>query len=283
LPKTDADPGRSLQDRSAAATPEHAADLLTRSDHPLRPANPSFSSATSLGPRTGNPPELRGLGLGVWRRAELCRETCHSHELPNSEGAAANSEDLKSPHQQARRAVCSSAICNSAAQSPSPHDPYQRFADTLTNADAWLGATSDRYSSGVELSHLLLHAGLSRRSPSRKTAPPSAFSQEGPCSGSTDPTIATGQSLQAAFSCRDSLRAGASRVCLSVGDTGLELVTSALSRRNQLGKPQQASAPKVSIWRVILPDGLPILAFADPALPAPVFDRCSTCSTRSRR
>src|ERR1019366_6574770 len=41
--------------------------------------------------------------------------------------------------------------------------PVQHFADTLTDADAWLGATVDRYSFDVELSHLLLHAGLSRR------------------------------------------------------------------------------------------------------------------------
>ena len=41
--------------------------------------------------------------------------------------------------------------------------PYRRFADALTDADARLGATVDRYSFDVELSHLLLHAGLSRR------------------------------------------------------------------------------------------------------------------------
>jgi len=41
--------------------------------------------------------------------------------------------------------------------------PCQRFACTLTSANAWLGATVDRYSFDVELFHLLLHAGLSRR------------------------------------------------------------------------------------------------------------------------
>ncbi|MGO9148642.1 MAG: hypothetical protein ACLQFX_03025 [Acidimicrobiales bacterium] len=37
--------------------------------------------------------------------------------------------------------------------------PCQRFACTLTSANAWLGATVDRYSFDVELFHLLLHAG----------------------------------------------------------------------------------------------------------------------------
>jgi hypothetical protein len=41
------------------------------------------------------------------------------------------------------------------------------------------------------------------RSPSRKTAYPSALSQEGPCPGSTQPTIRTGRTLREAVSCRE--------------------------------------------------------------------------------
>ncbi|HTT28635.1 MAG TPA: hypothetical protein VMG37_09510, partial [Solirubrobacteraceae bacterium] len=41
--------------------------------------------------------------------------------------------------------------------------PYRRFAAALTDNHARLRATVDRYSFDVELSHLLLHAGLSRR------------------------------------------------------------------------------------------------------------------------
>jgi len=43
------------------------------------------------------------------------------------------------------------------------HTPVQRFATPSRVVDAWLGAAVDRYSFGVELFHLLLHAGLSRR------------------------------------------------------------------------------------------------------------------------
>ena len=39
----------------------------------------------------------------------------------------------------------------------------RRFATALTDDHARLGPTVDRYSFDVELSHLLLHAGLSRR------------------------------------------------------------------------------------------------------------------------
>jgi hypothetical protein len=42
---------------------------------------------------------------------------------------------------------------------------YRRFACVLTNACARLAATVGRYSFGVGLSHSLLHAGLSRRTP----------------------------------------------------------------------------------------------------------------------
>src|SRR5437763_15451683 len=42
--------------------------------------------------------------------------------------------------------------------------PYQRFANALADVHAWFRATVGRYSFDVELSHLLLHAGLSRRS-----------------------------------------------------------------------------------------------------------------------
>jgi hypothetical protein len=51
----------------------------------------------------------------------------------------------------------------SGLDSPAYAYPYRRFASALTDADARLGATVDRYSFDVELSHLLLHAGLSRR------------------------------------------------------------------------------------------------------------------------
>jgi hypothetical protein len=51
----------------------------------------------------------------------------------------------------------------SGLDSPAYAYPYRRFAHALTHADARLGATVDRYSFDVELSHLLPHAGLSRR------------------------------------------------------------------------------------------------------------------------
>ncbi|MGH8874231.1 MAG: hypothetical protein ACRDVM_03130, partial [Acidimicrobiia bacterium] len=69
-------------------------------------------------------------------------------------------------------AVLPSACCESVGTSTAPISgldspayayPYRRFADALTDANARLGATVDRYSLDVELSHLLLHAGLSRR------------------------------------------------------------------------------------------------------------------------
>ena len=41
--------------------------------------------------------------------------------------------------------------------------PYRRFADTLANASARLGADADRYSFTVVDSHLLLFAGFDRR------------------------------------------------------------------------------------------------------------------------
>jgi hypothetical protein len=41
--------------------------------------------------------------------------------------------------------------------------PYRRFADTLANANARLGADADRYSFTVVDSHLLLFAGFDRR------------------------------------------------------------------------------------------------------------------------
>ena len=40
--------------------------------------------------------------------------------------------------------------------------PYRRFADTLANANARLGADADRYSFTVVDSHLLLFAGFDR-------------------------------------------------------------------------------------------------------------------------
>ncbi len=51
----------------------------------------------------------------------------------------------------------------SGLDSPAYAYPYRRFANALTSASARLRATVDRYSFDVELSHLLLHAGLSRR------------------------------------------------------------------------------------------------------------------------
>jgi hypothetical protein len=51
----------------------------------------------------------------------------------------------------------------SGLDSPAYAYPYRRFAHGLTTIDARLGATVDRYSFDVELFHLLLHAGLSRR------------------------------------------------------------------------------------------------------------------------
>src|SRR5665213_3527213 len=63
--------------------------------------------------------------------------------------------------------------------------PVQRFACVLADADAGLGAIVDRYSFDVERSHLLLHAGLSRRSKRART--PIRFSY-------TDPDYFTGDS-----------------------------------------------------------------------------------------
>ena len=45
--------------------------------------------------------------------------------------------------------------------------PYRRFADTLANANARLGADADRYSFTVVDSHLLLFAGFDRRTRSQ--------------------------------------------------------------------------------------------------------------------
>ena len=42
--------------------------------------------------------------------------------------------------------------------------PSRRFAGALTNTDARFRVVAGRYSFDVELFHLLLHAGLSRRS-----------------------------------------------------------------------------------------------------------------------
>src|ERR1700694_3481012 len=47
--------------------------------------------------------------------------------------------------------------------SPARTYRYRRFATVLTDADARLAATVDRYSFGVGLSHSHLNAGLSRR------------------------------------------------------------------------------------------------------------------------
>ena len=53
----------------------------------------------------------------------------------------------------------------SRLNSPAYTCPYRRFATPSRVVDARLGVTVDRYSFGVELFHLLLHAGLSRRFP----------------------------------------------------------------------------------------------------------------------
>jgi len=49
--------------------------------------------------------------------------------------------------------------------------PVQRFKCDLTTALAWLGARVARYAFPVRLFHSLLHAGLSRRYPERRSAP----------------------------------------------------------------------------------------------------------------
>ena len=46
---------------------------------------------------------------------------------------------------------------------PPARTPRQRFGGALASAATWRGATAARYAFGVELFHLLLHAGLSRR------------------------------------------------------------------------------------------------------------------------
>jgi hypothetical protein len=53
----------------------------------------------------------------------------------------------------------------SRLNSPAYTCPCQRFACTLAGTDASLGVAVGRYSFGVELFHLLLQAGLSRRTP----------------------------------------------------------------------------------------------------------------------
>jgi hypothetical protein len=57
--------------------------------------------------------------------------------------------------------------------SPACTCPYRRFANALANANARLGVTVGRYPFDVELFHLLLHAGLSRRTygPVRRRVP----------------------------------------------------------------------------------------------------------------
>lgn len=51
----------------------------------------------------------------------------------------------------------------SGLHSPACTCPYQRFATPSRNVDAWLRAVVDRYPFDVELFHLLLQTGLSRR------------------------------------------------------------------------------------------------------------------------
>jgi hypothetical protein len=59
----------------------------------------------------------------------------------------------------------------SRLNSPACTYPCERFAAPLRVANASLGATVGRYSFGVELFHLLLHAGLSRRFPAPRADP----------------------------------------------------------------------------------------------------------------
>jgi hypothetical protein len=51
----------------------------------------------------------------------------------------------------------------SRLNSPACTCPYRRFATPSRVVDARLGVTVGRYPFGVELFHLLLHAGSSRR------------------------------------------------------------------------------------------------------------------------
>ena len=61
-----------------------------------------------------------------------------------------------------------------------------------------------------------------------------------------------------------------------VGDTGLEPVTSALSRRNHLGKPRQAPATKGMIWRGDAVTRLPTSSDGNPSVPSEGCDRIAT-------
>ena len=59
--------------------------------------------------------------------------------------------------------VCTRDFLAFAAQWLAYALPYRRFADTLANANARLGADADRYSFTVVDFHLLLFAGFDRR------------------------------------------------------------------------------------------------------------------------
>ena len=59
----------------------------------------------------------------------------------------------------------------SRLNSPACTCPCERFAASLRIANASLGVTVGRYSFDVELFHLLLHAGLSRRFPVPRLRP----------------------------------------------------------------------------------------------------------------
>jgi hypothetical protein len=76
-----------------------------------------------------------------------------------------------------------------AAQWPAYALPYRRFADTLTSANARLGADADRYSFIVVDLHLLLLAGFDRRTENRVFLTQNHDGPVGPTSRSYDPAM----------------------------------------------------------------------------------------------
>jgi hypothetical protein len=95
-------------------------------------------------------------------------------------------------------------------------DPSRHRHPSPPQLELWCGRTSGTTTqtdtSSTALSRPVAGAAERKaraRSPSIKTAYPSAFSQTSPCPGSADPKLAPGQSLQAAVSCLEKQKCAA--------------------------------------------------------------------------
>src|ERR1700676_3142200 len=97
-------------------------------------------------------------GSRAWR-FRTCTGSLTARGPPAARDNAAGSVAFRSCRRRRRP-----ERCDYAAQYLACTCRYRRFANTLTGADARLAVIVARYAFDVELSHLLLHAGLSRRS-----------------------------------------------------------------------------------------------------------------------